>query len=86
MENINTISLDKRAYEDDKDFWGNVALIMKVLIKAGYTISIRYEDCDIYVIEFDYTNEDWAHFIPWVDAKEYDKAMTLLYGCKEDTF
>lgn len=82
MKNINTISLDKKAYEDDKDFWGNVALIMKALTKAGYTASIRYEDCDIYVIEFDYTNEGWANFIPWVDAEEY-KAF-LEWKCATD--
>ena len=67
-----------------KTFGGNVALIMKVLTKAGYTASIRYEDCDIYVIEFDYTNEDWANFIPWVNAEEYEKAMDALYAAEAE--
>jgi len=84
MKDINTISLDKRAYEDDKDFWGNVALIMKVLTKAGYTVSIRYEDCDIYVIEYDYTNEKWQYFIPWVNREEYEKAMDAFYAAEAE--
>lgn len=84
MEKVNSIALDKRDYETEEEFWNTVATQMRILADAGYTASIRYEDCDIYVIEFDWTREGWGNFIPWVNAEEYEKAMDALYAAEAE--
>ena len=72
MNNINSIAFDSRKYETQDEFWADVTMIMKTLVNQEYTVSIRYEDCGIYIVEYDYTDQEMANFIPWVTADDYE--------------
>lgn len=71
METVSTITLDRKKYEDQFDFEEAVSQIIFTLMRNGYVMTVKREDFDIVVIEFDYQNLAFGGAIPcWLTEDE----------------
>lgn len=50
----NTITFSKDVYQSEEEFWKSISQWLKLITEQGYYALFRYEDCGVYVIEFDY--------------------------------
>lgn len=76
---INTITFDIKGYGDNTEkFWNAVRNTLRILVDNGYDCSFRYEDCGIYVIQFDYSDpEISSHFLQWLSPEEFEDVVTM---------
>ena len=51
---MNSISFNKERYESYDEMMLDVAKIMGLLVKNRYEVAFYHDDCDVYVLEFDY--------------------------------
>lgn len=56
----NTITFSKDVYQSEEEFWKSVSQWLKLITEQGYYALFRYEDCGMYVIEFDYDQKAQA--------------------------
>ena len=71
------IAFDSSLYDSQEDMFNDISSLLKVLTKNGYQCAFRYEDCGIYVLEFDSDNpEHGTPMIYWLDSEQAD----CLYG------
>ena len=56
----NTITFSKSVYQSEEEFWRSVSQWLKLITEQGYYALFRYEDCGVYVIEFDYDQKTQA--------------------------
>lgn len=55
---MNEITFDKTEYESEKDMWGDIADVIKILTRAGYVVKFWCDEkpLGIYCLEFDYAD------------------------------
>lgn len=51
---MNSIAFNKTSYDNDYDFWKAIADQLRLLVENNYEIAFRYDDCGIYILEFDH--------------------------------
>lgn len=64
------ITFDISNYEDHCDMFADVAAMFRIMVANGYVCSFRYDDCGIYVLEYDYNDEQIAEFELWHKVDE----------------
>jgi len=78
MDKVRTIAFDSKKYDNEIEFWANINGMMRILTKAGYDVFFRYEDCGIYIIEYEYSNPELRDFNhEWI--REDEKEMLWSY-------
>ena len=50
------IAFDLRKYESEEAMWKDISTMTKILIKQDYEVLIKYEDCDVYILEYAYND------------------------------
>lgn len=80
MANVNSIAMRVSDYETKEDFWKAVIDFVRLLTEAKYEVAFRYEDCGVYVLEFDNDrSEGYGNsIVRWLDAEEYEIAANAL--------
>lgn len=79
-----SFSLDK--YESKDEMYEDIAKAMDILTRNDYQCAFRYEDCGVYILEFDYDNAEFGTpMIYWLDSDQEDCLYTSSYiGEDED--
>ena len=81
LDSENHISFDINEYDGSYSrLFEDVAKICEILTRNGYEISFRYDDCGIYVLDFNY--EDEAFGTPkvyWLDPDQVECLFTEHY-------
>ncbi len=73
-ERPNEIAFDLTKYDGDKaKMWADICSVLKVLVDQGYIATVRYDDVEIYVVEYDYNDLEMGTPYPyWVTPDEYE--------------
>lgn len=71
FDTVSIITIDKKRYEDQYDFEDAVSNIIFTLMKNGYIMTVKEEDKDLVVIEYDYQDACFGGRYPcWLDEDE----------------
>ena len=75
------IVINKNNYDDTEKFWHHVSKMLDILTYLGYECVFKYEDCDIYVIEFDFNpNSGLAdEYLMWLKEEEMEFIEDLRF-------
>lgn len=80
MSDINELIFTLKPYEDNEyEMWEDIATVIRVLIKNQYEVSIR--DDDVNIIVLDYNKEDPEYGLPrirWMTDDDFYKCMNTL--------
>lgn len=63
MNSPRYISFDLEKYKSKNEMFDAIGALLQILTDNRYVCSVRYEDCGIYVVEFD--AEDMSEFELW---------------------
>jgi len=63
---------------DGEKAWEQAVTVIEILLKQGYTATIRQEDFNIIVINFDYADEEICNYVPyWLTTREKERLLDL---------
>ena len=72
MKKVNSIAIDSDKFNTKQEFQECLGRTIGNLLGLGQVIVIRYEDCGIYIIEFEVDEPEWGGYMPyWLTAEEY---------------
>lgn len=63
-------------YESEADLFDDVVKVMKILIHNGYEWALRYEDCGLYILEFDSRTDGTQ--ICWLDEQQKEFLLDFI--------
>ena len=68
-----TITISEENYQTKEELFKAIANILNILTDNGYVCVFKYEDCGIYVIEFDCESSDVREVTPvWLNNEELE--------------
>ena len=71
------IAFNKSNYNSEEEMFQDISFILKVLTKNNYQCAFRYEDANIYILEFDINDADFGSpMIYWLDSEQLDCLYT----------
>lgn len=77
---MNTMTFDANNYRNTNDLMVAVATVMEQLAKNGYVMEFYYEDCDIYVLNYDYKNGEIAgKHLFWLNDEEAESVISMRF-------
>ena len=56
----NQISFDLNNYDSKEEMFSDISSLLDILTKNNYECSFNYEDCGIYILQFDFDNEEYG--------------------------
>ena len=82
MNKVNEIVFTDDPYDHDLDaMWADIGKTLHVLIKLGYQASVRDDDCNIIVIQFESDNPEFGTpRIRWLNDDQYYSFMSYIEG------
>ena len=82
-----TIELNSVKYKTRDEFFKDVSKLLDILTKVGYECVFRYDDADVYVLEYDFDDPAMGTpMIHWLDEEQVDCLYTSNYiGENENT-
>lgn len=81
---MNTITFDIARYANEEEFWADISKTIQILTTNSYDIQFRYEDCGIYVLNYDYVSTDLAHDkLIWLSMDEYEDFISYMHRNNE---
>lgn len=48
------IAFDLQKYDSEEAMWKDISMMSRILVKQDYEVLIKYEDCDVYILEYAY--------------------------------
>lgn len=75
MHKVNEMVFSINAYETADDMWQDITQFIRLLIKNEYIMTIRDDDVDVIVIEYEHNEliEYWGVVNPyWLSEEEVD--------------
>lgn len=66
----NQISLSKKDYKSEEEFWNIVRDLTRILLNARYEIECYWEDADVYIFNFNFNHHRFDFGTPhitWID-------------------
>ena len=77
MNDVNSIIFDLRDYDTIEEMWKDIADAMRILTrKRKYIVQFKHEDCDIYVLEFNYADRSYGCAYPyWLTPEQEEKLI-----------
>lgn len=80
MAKPNQITFDMECYDGgETEMFADIGKVLKILTKLGYVCTFTCDEqaFQIYVIKFDYENEELCDVKPyWLTPEQYEKAVT----------
>lgn len=72
------ITFNAANYKNEEDAFQDVATVLRILTKNNYICSFEYEDCGIYVLQFDYQDDVLCKFkLCWVPEESYAESNSI---------
>lgn len=72
MKRVNSIAIDSGKFDTKQEFNDCLGRTISNLLELGQTIVIRYEDCGIYLVEFEADEPGWGGYMPyWLTDDEF---------------
>ena len=74
MAEPNEMTFDRTPYESDAEMWKDINNFLSAILKNGYIATVHLEDGEVYVIRFDYDDEQMGTPYPyWMTPDEFEK-------------
>lgn len=69
----NTITYCMEDFETPDGMWKDVAKTLEILTRNGYETAFRHEDCDVYILEYNYNRykEFENPIVCWMEEEDY---------------
>lgn len=77
MKDVNRITLCRDDYGSDEGLFDAVKDAVKLLLDAGYIMTVRYDDkgCGIICIDYNYADQSYGcHYPYWLSPEEAEAA------------
>lgn len=77
MNDVNRLTLCKEDYDSEDELFETLKNAVKLLIDAGYIMTIRYDDkgLGIICIDYDYADQSYGcHYPYWLSPEEAEAA------------
>lgn len=90
MKKVNSIAINRDKYKTEEEFYVVIGKVVGMLMDLGQVLVCRYEDCSVYVIEFDDNDAELGGPLPlWLTPEEresviYEDDTTGQNDCGED--
>lgn len=74
MKQVNSITIDSSKFATKQEFQECLSRTINNLLELGQVIVIRYEDCGIYIIEFEADKPAYGGYMPyWLTPEEIQR-------------
>lgn len=81
----NQIAFDSDKYKTEEAFWKDIVSVIQVLLRQEYIVVFKEEDCGVYIIEFDYSDEAYGTPLPyWMTPDKYERLCYLDEADEEE--
>lgn len=89
MKKVNSLTIDRANYETEKEFYDIIGKLISLLMDLNQIVVSRYEDANIYVVEFMPNEPEYGDYMPyWLLPEEEEtivyKEETVQYAYKTD--
>jgi len=86
--NVNTMVFTEDKYNNDlKAMWRDVGEFIRILITNGYIVSVRDDDYNIIVVEFEEGDPEFGcPTLQWLDPEEFEGYLSYIHKDDEDSF
>lgn len=81
MKDINSIEIDRSMYETKDEYENAVKTAIMLLLDAGYIMTVDYEERDLVVIKYSYSDEEIGDEMPrWITPDEWELILSNRKG------
>lgn len=81
MKNINSIEIDRSMYETKDEYENAVKTLIMLLLDAGYIMTVDYEDADVVMIKYGFSEEEIGDEMPrWITPDEWELILSRRKG------